>query len=87
MVDDGIEGQSLGEAEVEGSRSCGTFVRRNNESGGCDNPGGHRFVVYGLYRRCTVLLVEVLKTSRCREQKSADKINLWPLIKLIAKSC
>ena len=88
MVDDGIEGRSLGEAEVEGSRSCGTFVRRNNESGGYDNLGGHQFVVHGLYRRCTVLSVEVLKTSRCarrREQKSADKINRWPLIKLITK--
>ena len=70
MVDDGIEGQSLGEAEVEGSRSCGTFVRRNNGSGGYDDPGGHRFVVHDLYRRCTVLrnavfdmLVEVPRTS------------------------
>ena len=64
MVDDGIEGQSLGEAEVEGSRSCEAFVQRNNESERYDDPGGHRFVVHGLYRRCTVLLVEVLETSR-----------------------
>lgn len=59
VVDDRIEGRSLGEAEVWGSWSCGAFVRRNNESEGYDDPGGHRFVVHGLYRRCTVL-----KTSR-----------------------
>ena len=40
MVDDGIEGQSLGEAEVEGSRSCGAFVQRNNESEGYDDREG-----------------------------------------------
>lgn len=55
VVDDRIEGRSLGEAEVWGSWSCGAFVRRNNGSGGYDDPGGHRFVVHGLYRRCTVL--------------------------------
>lgn len=59
VVDDRIEGRSLGEAEVWGSWSCGAFVRRNNGSEGYDDPGGHRFVVHGLYRRCTVL-----KTSR-----------------------
>ena len=70
MVDDRIEGQSLGEAEVEGSRSCGTFVQRNNESEDYDDLGGHRFVVRCLYRRCTVLeilfdmMVEVLKPSK-----------------------
>ena len=57
MVDDEIEGQSLGEAEVEGSRSCGAFMQRNNGSGDYDNPGGHRFIVHGLYRRCTVLMM------------------------------
>lgn len=74
VVDDGIEGQSLGEAEVEGSTSCEAFVRRNNESEGYDDPGGHRFVVHDLYRRCTVLnwrwhstcwsRSEILKASR-----------------------
>ena len=65
----GSRGRSLGEAEVRGSRSCGAFVRRNNESEGYGDPGGHRFVVCGLYRRCTALkmlfnmIVEVLKPS------------------------
>ena len=84
MVDDGIEGCGLGEAEVEGSRSCETFVRRNNESEGYDDTGGHRFVVHGLYRRCTVLkmtldmLVEVRDSedvTRCAtlREKSVEK--------------
>ena len=55
MVGDRIEGRGLGEAEVWGSRSCEAFMQRNNESEGYDDPGGHRFVVYGLYRICTVL--------------------------------
>ena len=59
VVDDRIEGRSLEKLRSGGSWSCGAFVRRNNGSEGYDDPGGHRFVVHGLYRRCTVL-----KTSR-----------------------
>ena len=85
MFDDGIEGQSLGEAEVEGSRSCGAFVRRNNESEGYDDPVEHRFVVHGLYRRCTVLkmtldmLVEVRDSediTKREESRGATKLML-----------
>ena len=73
MVDDGIEGQSLGEAEVEGSRSCEAFVQRNNESEGYDNPEGHRFVVHGLYRRCTVLRMTLDMLVEVRDSEDVTR--------------
>jgi hypothetical protein len=55
MVDDEIEGRSLGEAEIDGSRSGGTFVRMNNASEHRDDLGERMFVVRCLYRMCMVL--------------------------------
>ena len=73
MVDDGIEGQGLGEAEVEGSRSCGTSVQRNNGSEGYDDPEGHRFVVHSLYRRCMVLKMTVDMLVEVQDSKDVTR--------------
>ena len=74
MVDDRIEGRSFGEAEVWGSRSCGTFVRRNSESEDYDDPGGHRFVVFGMYRRCTVLMITLDMLVEVRGSKDGHQM-------------
>ena len=78
MVDDGIEGQSLGEVEVEGSRSCEAFVQRNNESEGYDDPEGHRFVVYGLYCRCTVLKMTFDMLVEVQDSKDVTRSEASP---------
>ena len=73
VVDDRIEGRSLGEAEVWGSRSCGAFVRRNSGSEGYDDPGGHQFVVHGLYRRCTVLRMTLDMLIEVRDSENVTR--------------
>ena len=73
MVDDGIKWQSLGEAAVEGSRSCEVFVQRNYESEGYGDPGEHRFVVHGLYWRCTVLRMALRHFGRDSEDATRSE--------------
>ena len=61
-------------------------VKEHNESGGYDDPGGHRFAVHGLYRRCTVLktaldmVVEILKMSRGARRRKEKRLRegMWP---------